>query len=94
MILGKEPAMTETRDIRLKRLRIRCWRRGIKEMDLILGGFADAGMADLTDPQLDALEAMMEENDQELYTWMSGQIAPDPAHAEIVEHIRAWHKIN
>ena len=32
----------ETREIRLRRLRLRSWRRGIREMDLILGGFADA----------------------------------------------------
>ena len=34
--------MTETPEVRLKRLRIRAWRRGTKEMDLILGGYADA----------------------------------------------------
>ena len=36
--------MAETRETRIKRLRMRSWRRGIKEMDLILGGFADAGV--------------------------------------------------
>jgi hypothetical protein len=36
--------MTETREIRIKRLRMRAWHRGIKEMDLILGGWADSGI--------------------------------------------------
>lgn len=65
--------MTETAEHRLKRLRIRSWRRGIKEMDLILGGFADDRLASLTPDQLDAHEAMMNEQDQDLYLWVSGQ---------------------
>ena len=39
--------MTEVRETRLKRLRLRCWRRGTKEMDLLFGKFADDGLADL-----------------------------------------------
>ncbi|MEL6677114.1 MAG: succinate dehydrogenase assembly factor 2 [Pseudomonadota bacterium] len=81
--------MSETREHRLKRLRIRAWRRGTKEMDLILGGFADAHLAALSDGELDALEALMAENDQELYTWMSGQIAPPEEHRAMVERIMA-----
>ena len=46
--------MTETRETRIKRLRMRSWRRGIKEMDLILGGFADAELAGLDAATLDA----------------------------------------
>jgi antitoxin CptB len=37
--------MAETREIRIKRLRMRAWHRGIKEMDLILGGWADSHLA-------------------------------------------------
>ncbi|MGL4320881.1 MAG: succinate dehydrogenase assembly factor 2, partial [Paracoccaceae bacterium] len=37
--------MTETPDARLKRLSMRSWRRGTKEMDLILGPFADAHLS-------------------------------------------------
>jgi hypothetical protein len=40
--------MNEPRDTALKRLRMRSWRRGMKEMDLILGPFADAELARLT----------------------------------------------
>ncbi|MEM7240954.1 MAG: succinate dehydrogenase assembly factor 2 [Pseudomonadota bacterium] len=64
----------EDRETRLKRLRLRSWRRGIKEMDLIFGNFADVHLADLTPAQLDAHEALMSEADQDLYQWVSGQM--------------------
>jgi antitoxin CptB len=68
--------MTETRDIRIKRLRMRAWHRGIKEMDLILGGWADANLAEADDATLDAFETVMAEADHDLYQWVSGQQAP------------------
>jgi len=68
--------MTETHEQRIKRLRIRSWRRGTKEMDLILGGFADDLLESLTPHQLDAHERLMEEQDQDLYLWISGQDEP------------------
>ena len=36
-------------DPRRRRLLVRAWRRGIREMDLILGGFADQHIAGLSD---------------------------------------------
>ena len=70
--------MTETRETRLRRLKMRSWRRGMKEMDLILGGFADTELEKMTSEQLDAHELLMEENDQDLYLWVSGAIpAPE-----------------
>ncbi len=61
------------REHRLRRLKIRSWRRGIKEMDLILGQFWDAKGATLDDATLDLYEALLNENDQDLYLWCSGQ---------------------
>ena len=63
--------MSETPEIRLKRLRMRSWRRGMKEMDLILGPFADGPLAQLPAAELDAYEALLAENDQDLYRWVS-----------------------
>jgi antitoxin CptB len=85
--------MTETRDTRLKRLRIRCWRRGTKEMDLLLGPYADAVLAQLPDDQLDAFEALLNENDQDLYAWISGAAAPDPRHASALARVASHHGI-
>lgn len=78
-------------DARLRRLKIRGWRRGTKEMDLILGPFADALLAGEAQADLDALEALMEENDQDLYLWCSGALAPPPAHAPMVEVLQTFH---
>ncbi|MEM7505355.1 MAG: succinate dehydrogenase assembly factor 2 [Pseudomonadota bacterium] len=88
--------MSETREIRLKRLRIRCWRRGTKEMDLILGGFADCGkrgLSALDTPDLDAFERLIEENDQDLYIWISGQSPAPSQHAPMVAKLRFFHEI-
>ena len=65
--------MSENREIRLKRLRLRSWRRGIKEMDLLFGTFADEKMASLSDTELDAHEVLMAEHDQDLLVWVTGQ---------------------
>ncbi|MCA0961535.1 succinate dehydrogenase assembly factor 2 [Salipiger bermudensis] len=71
--------MTETPEHRLKRLTMRSMRRGIKEMDIILMRYADARLAGMDAAQLDAYEALLEENDQDLYQWVSGQRpAPEP----------------
>ena len=71
--------MSETPETRLKRLTMRSSRRGIKEMDLILGGFARHGLAGLDAASLDLYEVLLEENDHDLYQWVSGQV-PTPEH--------------
>lgn len=65
--------MAEDRETRIKRLRLRSWRRGTKEMDLIMGSFADHRLHLLSDAELDAHEAIMAEHDHDLYQWISGQ---------------------
>jgi antitoxin CptB len=67
----------EPHETRLRRLRMRSWRRGMKEMDLILGPFADQHLQNLSVCALDDHERLMEENDQLLYSWISGA-APIP----------------
>ena len=58
---------------------MRAWRRGMKEMDLILGPFADTEVAAMTPAELDLLERLMAENDQDLYLWITtGAAVPDP----------------
>ncbi len=67
---------SEPHDIRLKRLRMRSMRRGIKEMDLLLMTYAEHRLAALSGAELDVYEALLEENDQDLYAWVSGKDAP------------------
>lgn len=72
--------MTDTDDehqLRLKRLRFRAWRRGFREIDLILGGFADAHAADLSPHDLDDFESLLDAPDQDVYAWLIGQ-SPTP----------------
>ncbi|MEO0679887.1 MAG: succinate dehydrogenase assembly factor 2 [Pseudomonadota bacterium] len=88
---GEAAADPET--ARLKRLRIRCWRRGIKEMDLLLGPYADALLAGTIRTDLDAFEALIAEGDQELYRWLSGA-APGPEdHAAALAAVMEFHGI-
>lgn len=70
--------MSETPETRLKRLSMHSHRRGIKEMDIILGRYADAHLAGMSGTELDLYEALLEENDHDLYQWVSGQ-RPVPA---------------
>lgn len=63
-----------TEDTRIKRLRMRSWRRGTKEMDLILGPFADSHAAGLDGAMLDRYEALLEENDQDLFAWVLARV--------------------
>ena len=71
--------MGETAEARLKRMAMRSWRRGTKEMDLVLGPWADAHLAGLPDAERDIYEVLLEENDQDLMAWIMGQgAAPAP----------------
>jgi len=65
-------------DTRLKKIRLRAWRRGFREADLLLGPFADYYCPRFSNDQLDALEALMNEADQDIYDWYLGR-APTPA---------------
>lgn len=59
-------------DDRRKRLLFRCWHRGTREMDLIVGRFADAHLADLSDAELTELEQLIELPDPDLYAALIG----------------------
>jgi antitoxin CptB len=87
--------MTAGEDIsmRRKKIRYRAWHRGTREMDLVLGPFADAHVETMDGGNLDRLEALMEEEDPHLLKWVMGQDTP-PADvdAAFLELIIADHK--
>ena len=89
----RETAPEIAPEARLKRLRLRCWRRGTKEMDLILGPYADAALEGRVAPDLDALEALMLENDQDLYAWFSGAAPCPEARAPVIADLRRFHGV-
>src|ERR1700689_5063144 len=85
-------------DDRRKRLLFRCWHRGTREMDLILGRFADAEIADLGDAELAQLEHLIEVPDPDLFAAWPGNkpLAPEYASGlfdriksfRVADHIR------
>lgn len=81
--------MGETRETRIKRLAMRSMRRGIKEMDILLIRYSERCLAQMSAAEMDAYEAMLNENDQDLYQWISGQSAAPQQHRALVDHIRA-----
>ena len=68
-------------DDRRKRLLFRCWHRGTREMDLILGRFADARIAELTDDEVAELEHLIEVPDPDLYAALTGHAPLAPEYA-------------
>ncbi len=79
--------MAEDSETRLKRLRMRSMRRGIKEMDIILSRYADDRLTDLNAMQLDLYDALLSENDQDLYQWVTGQVSAPSRFADLVADI-------
>ena len=64
---------SEGLDVRRRKLLFRAWHRGMREMDLIMGRFADDALAGLTEAELDAFEHLMEVPDRELLAWVTGE---------------------
>jgi antitoxin CptB len=56
-----------------KRLAWRASRRGIKEMDIVVGGFADARLPTMSPQELITFEVLLEIPDQQLLSWVTGQ---------------------
>ncbi|WP_374652980.1 succinate dehydrogenase assembly factor 2 [Dongia sp.] len=56
-----------------KKLMFQCHHRGTKELDLVLGPFADAHLAELSADELQALAAFLTEIDPDIYDWLSGR---------------------
>lgn len=77
----------ETQEARLKRLKMRSWRRGTKEMDLILGPYSDAELYNMLEDELQVYEQLLSENDQDLYQWVTGQKPTPDAFHDLMEKI-------
>jgi antitoxin CptB len=60
------------REHRLKRLRFRAWHRGIKEADLLIGGFFDRYSAGWSADEIELFEILIEEQDVDIMAWAMG----------------------
>ncbi len=67
--------MSETIEHKRKKLRIRAWRRGFKEADLILGRFADQNLDAMSDEAVVEFEHLLDQTDADLYAWIIGREA-------------------
>lgn len=76
---------------RLKKLHIMSWRRGMKELDLILGRFADSHLIELSLIDLDEYEELLREEDPKLMTWFFDQTTAPQKYRNILEKISLVH---
>jgi antitoxin CptB len=76
---------------RLNRIRFRAWRRGFREADLILGGFADACVPTMTEADLARFERLLEQPDHDIYDWVLGRRPPPaPFDDDLMARLRAF----
>lgn len=90
---AREPFAIDDTDARRRRLRYRAWHRGTKEMDLLLGPYADTHAPVMLVAELDRLETLMDEADTDLLKWAMGQETPPPSiDRELLGRIVAFRK--
>lgn len=78
-------------DERRRKLRFRAWRRGFREMDLLMGSFADAHIARLDEAGLSEFERLLSTPDWEVYAWLIGQkTVPDNFRSDLLSEIMAF----
>jgi len=78
------------RDARIKRLKFRAWHRGVREADMLVGGFFDAHHAGWSDAELDEFELLLEEQDVDILAWAIGTAdVPERWHGEMMNRLKA-----
>lgn len=91
MTVQSEPGR-ENLEMRRKRLRFRAWHRGMREVDLLLGRFADAIVAELDEAELAGFEALLDVPDQTVLTWITGEASvPAEADSRLLRRLLAFH---
>ena len=71
---------SEGLDVRRRKILFRAWHRGLREVDLILGRFADANIEQLTEADLSEFENLMDVPDGELLVWLTGAAEVPSSH--------------
>ena len=82
----------ETLETKRKRLIFRSWHRGTREMDLIMGSFAEANVPGFNEAELDLYEEVLQNPDPDVYDWILGRIAvPANLNNVIIEKLLQHH---
>lgn len=74
------PLSSDGLDPRRRRILFRAWRRGLREMDLALGQFADANLTSLTDAEIEEFEVWLDLPDPDILSWITGEVPTPPVH--------------
>lgn len=92
--------MPEEIEVRRRRAVYRAHHRGTKEMDWLLGRFADNAVNEMDDPELLAFEQFLALPDPELQLWLMDtpplrpSASPDPRFADLIDRIRIFHGLS
>ena len=71
---------SEGLDVRRRKVLFRAWHRGLREVDLILGRFADGNIEELTESELSEFESLMDVPDGELLAWLTSEADVPASH--------------
>ncbi|MCD6070656.1 MAG: hypothetical protein K0S42_1172 [Microvirga sp.] len=79
-------------DVRRRQILYRSWHRGMREMDLIMGRFADAEIGELSEEDLAEFERLIEVTDRDLLGWITGEIeTPSNYDTPLFRRLKAFH---
>jgi antitoxin CptB len=94
----REFALTESSissaglDPRRRRVLFRSWHRGMREMDIIYGKFADSEIAKLSEAELDDYEVLMELPDRDVLMFVTGEAdTPENFDTPVFRRMKAFH---
>jgi antitoxin CptB len=88
--MAPQKAAGEDLTIRRRRLRYRAWHRGTRELDLLLGPFADATTEQMGEAELDRFEKLLDVDESALQGWFFGQsLIPPAADRDLIGRIIA-----
>ncbi|WP_186421139.1 succinate dehydrogenase assembly factor 2 [Bosea sp. CS1GBMeth4] len=80
-------------DPRRRKILFRAWHRGMREMDLIMGRFADAEIGGLSEAELDEFERLIEVLDRDLLSWVTGEAqVPENYDSDVFRRLKTFHR--
>lgn len=83
---------TSSDEVRRRRAAFRSWHRGMREMDILMGKFADAQMATLSEAELADYEILLELPDRDIFGWLTGEMdIPSAYDTPVFRKLLAFH---
>ena len=81
-------------DVRRRRVLFRAWHRGTREMDVLMGRFADAQIGTMSEVDLAEFERLIEASDRDLFRWLTGEDEVPPHYdTALFRRLRAFHDV-